>query len=630
MLLGVVVIVVALMVWAVLAALAAKSRLEAARDDLNAVRSSPDLTFDDVTARLQHDLRRAQHAQDLLDQPGPSFAAHLPLVGRSFVAERTVADASVEAIAAGLAATQDAQGLGRPGRVDLDRLAIVQQDLAEHSARLTPALDRLAHLNTALTPSPVGHGVTRAQQVLLGLDDDLERAAALAGALHGMLGGDGTRPVLVALENNAELRGTGGLVSTFATGTVRDGALHLGPFRDVVSVSDPPDAVQRVPAPAAYTKAYGPYLANTTLWKNTNMDPDVPTSAAVLARVAQRSTGVRPAVVIFLDAPAMAGIVGHTSPVTVEGRRLGSSQLVKALLVDAYGSGGNDAEEQAARRHRLESAATSAVDRLRHARASIGLVRELARLADGRHLALWSADPGEERALVRAGVAGSVAADGGDVALVSVTNLGDPTTKATLAGSGNKLDYYAKRTVDVHVVVAKDTAQVTETLTLANLAPAGLKSYVEGPYHPGRLHELVSLATARDATLESFTRDGRSVPVARSTENGSQRITFVSDLQRGTQGTWTLTYSVPIGPDGYRLRLIPQPLASPATLHLSVVGAGGATLDWLQQGLDVTDGRILLDEDWRTAHVVAVRTHRRHGWAAFKHDVSDFWTKKVG
>ena len=618
--LGLLVVLVALVVWAVLATLAARHRLEQARGDLVDLRTNGQGNYEAVTARLARDLDRVRSAKSLLDQPGPAIVSHIPLLGRSFVAARTVADASVAAVDAGLATARDAHGIGAAGSVDLTRLATVHNDLVARAAALQGPLHKLANLDVGWTPSPVGSGVRRAQNALLGLDTDVARAASFAEALHGLLGGDGTRRVLVALENNAELRGTGGLISTFAVGTAVDGRLDLGPFRDVVSVSDQPASAVRVPAPPDYTRHYGPYLANSTLWKNVNQDPDVPTAAQVLSEIAGRSLKVKPDVIVFVDVPAMSGIVTRTGPITVDGQQLNGHQLTQRLLVDSYRSAGNTLAEQVARRHRLEAAASAAVSRLTHAHATLGLVRTLATLTSGRHIALWSARPDEQSDLQAAGAAGSVTTPSGtDVALVTTSNLGDSFVQRGVSGSGNKLDFYAHRSLTVHALVGTRTTEVTETLTIRNNAPAGLGPYVEGPKHPGRLHELLALSTDGDAEFRSFTSGGADVPVTEDSEHGHRRIPFVVDLQRGESRTWVLRYGLQT-PHGYRLDLLPQPLASPADLTLTVVGAGGP-LDWLGSGQHVVDGRIDISVPWsRTVHV-AVKVHQRTFWQKIKHAV---------
>jgi hypothetical protein len=633
--LAVVLIAVVVLVWTVVAAVSAKSRLTAARGDLENLRSYSNVDRQNIEQRLQGDLARTRQARGWLHQIGPSIAGSIPLLGRSVVAERTVADASTAAVEAGIAATHDTDNLGTTGHVDLAALAQARADLARHAVAMHEPLQRLATLHTSLTPSPIGKGVHQAQDALLGLDTDLQRAADFTGVLGGILGSHGQRTVLVALQNNAELRGTGGLISTFALGTARDGRLDLGNFRDVDAIASTPSEARVVAAPADYTAHYGPYLANTTLWKDVNFDPDAPTSAQVLSEIAALTTKHHADVVMLLDVPAMAQIVGVTGDVTLTtGRRLNSSQLTEALLVDAYSSHADTIAGQRQRRLQLEDAASRSLHRLTSARPSLKLVRTLANLAAGRHVALWSADASEERALATIGVAGSVAAHGNDLVMVSLSNLGDSLShQGGRVGTGNKLDYYAHRSVDVEVTVGPHSARVVETLTVRNETPAltpngkPLPRYVTGPVHPGRMHELIAFSAASNASIESLTRDNKDQLATFDNEHGYRRISFVADLQRGQESTWALTYDVPLSDGVYRLDVIPQPLAKPATLRVTVTADPHHRLDALPgQGLHTHDGVVDMSGPWMTTQHIAVRLHRRHGWEAFRHSVSNFFT----
>src|SRR5512144_658379 len=89
------VVALALVVWTVVAALLARSHLQQVKDDLLALGDHPPKDAQTLDKRLARDQGRARAAKRLMHQSGPVAVAWLPLVGRSLVAERTVADASV-------------------------------------------------------------------------------------------------------------------------------------------------------------------------------------------------------------------------------------------------------------------------------------------------------------------------------------------------------------------------------------------------------------------------------------------------------------------------------------------------------------------------------------------------------
>ena len=555
-------------VWSVRSALVAKHELEKARADLVTLREHPPVDRTELRTRLGVDERRARHAVAVLGQLGPAVVSHLPVLGRSLDAERRVADAAEAAVAAALDIDTATRDLGTTGQVDLAALQRASVTLQARADKLRRPAARLRDAPTHWVPSFVARNVRSAQDQLGGVDAQLSKAAAAARALAGVLGAGGPRRVLVVLENNAELRGTGGLVSTFALGSTQGGRLTLSPFRDVRDVATDAAHSVVVPSPPDYAAHYGPYRANTTLWRNITMTPDAPTAAAVLAEAAARTAGVRPDVVLLLDVPGIAQIVDATSPIVLDGKRLTGPELVKTLLVDAYvGRVGDDAQRD--RRHREERAADAALRDLTDAPATLKLAKALADAVAGRHLALWSARPSEQADLVAAGAAGAVDPEGADLALVVANNLGDSP------GVGNKLDYYIDRKLSVRAVVGRDHATVTQTLTLVNRAPTGLNPYVEGVKRPGRVLELVQMATGADARILSFESGGVPAVADKWTEDGSRRLAFVTDLGRGQAASWTLRYEIPVRDGHYRLDLLPQAIARPATLELDVRFARG-------------------------------------------------------
>ena len=597
---GLVLLVLLAAIWAVIAGLRAKSGLEAVRADLTAVRDHPPAR-QELVRRLATDAANAKIAHDQVHQLGPTIVSWLPIVGRSMVAERTIADAASAVLSSAEVAVDATDGLGTGGSgVDLTKLAHLHDVLAAGAKNTAGPLSRLAGLRTGLTPGVVGRSVRQAQSQLDGLSSGFDHAAQLTDAVGDLLGSHGPRTIYIGLENNAELRGTGGLISTFTLAHSSNGHLTIDKFRDSQGIAKIAEHAVTVPAPPDYTAAYGPYLANTTLWSNATMDADVPATASVIASLAQQSLDVKPDAVLLLDVAGMAKIVSATGPLHLsDGSVLSGDALIKELLVTEYGDGSMDQQTQDARHAKLAEAAGSGFAALTSHESDVSVLKALATAATGRHLALWSSTATVESELDAAGVSGSTDPHGHDLGLVTVNNLGDSP------GYGNKLDYYASRAVDLKIVVGDTSADVTETVTIANHAPDGLGPYVEGPVHPGRMHLLLQLSAAKDATLEAFSQDGRPAGFSKQLLSNSQQVTIPVDLERGTTGTWQLEYSVPVSKGHYSLRLLPQPLASAATLTVHVSAAPGGHLGTVT-GAD--------SGSWTTSHTLTASLRHPSWW----------------
>ncbi len=510
-------------------------------------------------------------AQSRLDALPVRLAAAVPVLGRSFAAERAAAEVSGSTLAGVRAVVQAAPSLRVSGGVDVDALSRLGAQLQPLAARASTDLAALREQPLGLTPGPVREGVGDAEAALAPVVEGLSRGAQGAAVAATVLGGDEPRQVLVALQNNAELQGTGGYVSSVAPGRLVEGRLELEPFQLVEEVNDLPGSTRTVPAPPEYVEDFGVYLADTTLWRTWTMSPDVPDAASVTARVAGELLGTAPDVVVLLDVPALAALVdlGGGQVRLPSGEVVLAENLVEALLVNAYVETGASIEDQLDRRAALAAAAGETVPQLLAEGAQpLDLVRELGRLARGRHFAVWSARPVEQVAFEELDVAGSADPHADDLLLVSANNL-----------NANKLDYYVDRSVSVSVTVGPEEAEVVQRVELVNRAPADLVPYIAGLDTPGIASERIELSVSPRARFTSLRRDDG--PAEGDVRTGSERTrvhTFVQ-LVRERPVSVELRYTVPVEDGHYRLHLLPQPLARDAALEVLVQAAQGWRLD---------------------------------------------------
>ena len=545
----------------------------------------------------------------------------MPLLGRSLDAERAVVRAASAAVGAAVVAAEAVPDLrAADGGLAVDRLARLGADLDGEVAEAERALRRLERADTALTPARVGEAVADARADLGPAVSGLRAAAsgALAGA--DLLGADGPRSVLVVLQNNAELRGTGGYFGAFALATGEDGRLAVGPFRDPTDLSDPPERARRVDAPAEFREDFGPFLADTTLWQMFNMSPDVPASAEVGAAVAGELLGERPDAVLLLDTVALGRLVDlGDEPVQLpSGERVDGDELVEALLVDAYSEAGDDYRAQAARQEQLRAAAGTTAARLL-AGGDVepdDAARAVQRLVTGRHLAVWSADPEVQEHLVAAGAAGRLAAGDDDLVHVSVNNL-----------TANKLDYYVDRRVEHTVRLRDGRAEVVQRVVLASNAPEGLVPYVAGTRQPGTSDLRVELSTSPRARVQSLRVDGETARgEVRAGADRTRAVTYVS-LSRGEQVTVELRYALDTPGDGYRARLVPQPLARPARLAVSVRSDDDELV--VPEGFGRDGAAVTREQEWEHSEALHADPAPRSSWERLRRAVREFWSEPV-
>lgn len=612
--------------WTAWALLSSRGSLAHAQDTLTeATRQEDPAAMLSLLAQAEEQLARADRR---LSGLGPRVVEHVPIAGRTPRAVRLSTQAALAAVRAGrqVVTQTTAADLLVDGRIDLRALEQLEASLLEAAHAVSPAAGRLQEADTELTPEAVSSGVRAVRSRVDGLALRLETAAGGVEALAGLAGRDGPRRLLLVVENNAELRGLGGLVTVFAEGSSRDGKLEIGTFRDVVDVADAPPDVRRVPAPQDYRDLWGRYLANTTLWKNVNMTADGPTASAVLSEVAGVSLAAKPDAVVWFDVRTIAGLLGATGPATLpDGTVLDEENAVRVLLSDVYREAVDDSAGQAARRAALRSAADNiARNVLGSSPPTARLAEALSEAAAGRHLVVWSARPAEQEQLQAAGLAGHVQPRTADLASFFVQNLGGGDR------DGNKLDYYGRRQVSVRVVVDRDWATVEQDVAVRNIAPpSGLPRYVAGQVTPGASNLLVTHALPREATLLNFARGGRDLLVAPQPRGQHDVVQDVISIPPGATVNWTLRYRLPLEDGSYTSTLFPQPLAVDAGLLVEVRPAKGLTLE-VPPDQPLTDGDVLRISgpfaEVRSVAATATTRSRLRSWAD---SVRRFWNEPV-
>ena len=600
-------------------ALSAADDLQQAQGRIAAARA-PGTGTQEAREALQAAEDDVARAARTLERWPVDVVAAVPVLGRSWVAERAVTDAARQVVtAAGVVAEGLPDVRASAGGIDVSALADVRAQLVQPVRRSRAALTALHQVRTGLTPPQVSRGVRDAREALDPAVEVLEDTEQGLQVVAGLLGRDGPRSLLIMLQNNAELRGAGGYAASFATGRLEGGRLALDPLEDVAAAADPPGRARRVPAPEDFVEDYGHLSGDTTIWRSWNMSPHVPDSALVGARVAGAVLGREPDVVVLLDVPAMGVLagLGGTAVVLPDGTTVTADQLTEALLVDAYADAGEEVDVQLQRRAALQGAATAAVTRLLGgALPSADAARAIAQLAAERHLSVWSARPQEQQALVGLGLAGAVEAPrGGDLHHVSVNNVG-----------ANKLDYYVDRDLEVAVELDEDVARVRQQVRFRNDAPPDLVPYVAGFDRPGLVVSLVELSLPPGAQDVVVRVDGEPWRGTVRTGADRHRISTRVEVPRGAQRVLEVRYELPVREGRYPLRLVPQPLVSDADLRLTVRAAEGRRLEEVA-GAPSRDGMVELAAPLRRTQdlVVHLEPPRRSRWERLQ----DWWNSPV-
>ncbi len=498
--------------------------------------------------------------------------AHLPVVGdsvRELQAVTRATSVTTDQVLPPLVRLRLTSGTR--GRLDATPLEQAQP-------LLTRAVGELAGVRRDLRDAPSG-GVREVVRARLELDDALTRLDRSLGeaevasiVVPKLLAGD--QRFLLAVQNPAEQRATGGLIGAYGVLRVQGGRMALeriGPNQDLVD----PDRAPVALGPEFGTR-YGRFQADRT-WRSANLTPDTPTVGRLLAALWRGQTGQVVDGVVLVDPVALSRLLAVTGPVRLaDGTLLTADNAVQVLLVDAYAR--FPRSQDAVRNTYLAQAARLSIARFLAAPPGTSWGHALAQAVASGHLQVWSSHSDVQAVLARSRAGGAVVAPGPYLSVV------------TQDVGGSKLGTYLHRTVRYEGASTGeavdlghgpvDEEQATITVELRNDAPRTLPSYVtlrpDDPAAPvGQLKSWVSVYLGAGATVLGAQLDGQPVPVQTTTEKGLAVLSLFVTTDRGATSRLVLSVRQPAFP-GQPLLWRQQPAFRDDVL---VVRRQGAPLD---------------------------------------------------
>jgi hypothetical protein len=157
-------------------------------------------------------------------------------------------------------------------------------------------------------------------------------AAVSAGPI--LAGTDKPKRYLIAFQNSAEARGTGGILGAYAIVEFKKGSLKV-----IETGSNQPlygSSLEKIPidVPDEYKRLYG---ENPAILQNSNLSPHFPYGAEIWLALWEKKFDQTLNGVIAIDPTALSYILRSTGPITLNsGEQITSDNLVADTLKDAY------------------------------------------------------------------------------------------------------------------------------------------------------------------------------------------------------------------------------------------------------------------------------------------------------
>jgi len=419
---------------------------------------------------------RISDASERTDGASWSILTKLPVYGDDARGVQLVSDViqdlSEDGIEPIIGISEDLDGLvPTSGRVDVSTVDGLRVPVAQGMSAFQAAAARLDSEDPTKFVGALRQNYVELQERINDAARGLSSADTALEVLPGMLGSDQPEPrtYLLVVQNNAEVRATGGLPGAVAVVTAAGGQIQMG--RQVAASGAFPRADQpALPLTDAERAIYGDELG--TFFVDANFTPDFERTAALMKAHWEATFPETVDGVLSVDPVALAYLLEATGPVQAGGRTLTSDNAVAELLHEVY----LRLEEPAEQDLFFQEAARAIFDKVTGgAQSPAQLLRGLARGVREGRIYVHSFEESEQRHLRPTAISGALVTDPEANAQVDFS-LNDAT--------GAKMSYFLERDLSVDATYCADGTQgLSATAHLLSNAPADaatLPAYVTG------------------------------------------------------------------------------------------------------------------------------------------------------
>ncbi len=372
----------------------------------------------------------------------------------------------------------------------------------------------------------------------------VDAAARVAKTLPDMLGRYTPQRYFIGLQNEAELRGTGGLPGAFAIAVVRNGTISFTHFEsDAVLLPAKSRQLVRTGLDfgSRYRSLYGA-ADPTNVYVDSNVSPHFPYAARIWAAMWQKVSGEHVDGALAVDPTALSHFLAATGPAALPGGgSINPANVVSLTERDNYAIFSDNARRKAflvsvlrAAAHRITSGAGNA----------LSLIQAASQSSREQRLLAWSRDPAIQKVLGQTDYAGAIPQDKRPLSALILNNA-----------AAGKLDYYLQRSIAYSRSGCGARRDVIVTIELNNGAPAsGLPAYVTtrldnapAGVKPGDNRTLLDYYATAGARLQSVTLNGKPSTAAVETSLGHAVFRLDVELPRATKQTIVLHLDEPAG-----------------------------------------------------------------------------------
>jgi hypothetical protein len=472
-----------------------------------------------------------------------------------------------------------------------------QPDLQAAKASLDLAL---SHLDTipekGLLPQ-VANAIAPFREQLPALQDGITQAIPASTIIPPILGYPTQQNYLFLLQNNTELRPTGGFIGTYGVIKVKDGEIASFSTDNVYNLDNRVKSLNVKP-PAPLTK-----YNHVSKWflRDSNWSPDFPTAAQEALSFYRREGGTERSLngVIAIDPTFFQQLLTLTGPITVGKKEFNAENLVDELqLITGYAYDGKNNVDTTQRKEIIGILGQRLIEQvLKLPKEKYGKAWTIFQKGvTEKHLLFWVADRTHQQTLESLHWAGAVQVPQGDSLMVVDANVGSL-----------KSDPFVKRTITYNVQRDDDGLIANLTVRYENTGKLTWKTTRYRTYTRILVPRGSTLLTSTGAMVQSIgecnvKRDG-TVEVGE--EAGHTTFAAFTCTELGTSHELTVRYRLGGSPSAlydqgaYKLLVQKQPGTLDHTLNVTLdfgrhLGYDGVLPQTAKvQGNKFTDGTTL-------------------------------------
>lgn len=494
-----------------------------------------------VSAAIDDFGDHAHSAARATGSPVWGLMTHLPVFGDDARGVRTASTVADDLSRAALSELAGVVGdidavLPRNGGVDLEKVQSLVPPVAESHAALVKAQQEL----DAEDPSGyIGSLKLRFRDLQSQVDDATSAIGVADRALQvlpQMLGADGPRNYLVVMQNNAEIRATGGLPGAVSLLSTDDGKISM--VREISGASFGEAPAPVLPLQPAEQKIFGKNLG--TYFLDANLTPNFTRSADLWKARWEQTQPEKIDGVISLDTVTLSYLLKALGPVDVGGVHLTGDNVVDELLSKVYARLPDPAAEDAF----FGQVAGTVFQKMTTFSGSKQTLLEALNRAAGEHRVLihdFHADVQQE-------LAGTTVAGEATRSAPKTPQVGVYLADGTLS----KMSYYLRYSTHVSATSCTNGVQtLSGSLTLTSKAPKNAKtslpSYVTGTGLPkssaGDMLVTVYVFAPEGGSASKFDDNGLDFPQLSDVLDGRTVISTWVLLEPGKAQDlkWTMT-----------------------------------------------------------------------------------------